>query len=52
MGFTCDDISIMRAFEVHLNGKKLCVAGLEEGSVLFSWAAPRISKEEARLVLE
>jgi hypothetical protein len=26
----------MRAFEVHLNGKKLCVAGLEEGTLLFS----------------
>jgi hypothetical protein len=26
----------MRAFEVHLNGKKLCVAGLETGTLLFS----------------
>jgi hypothetical protein len=26
----------MRAFEVHLNGKRLCVAGLEEGTLLFS----------------
>ena len=26
----------MRAFEVHLNETKLCVAGLEEGSLLFS----------------
>ena len=26
----------MRAFEISLNGKKLCVAGLEEGSLLFS----------------
>jgi hypothetical protein len=28
----------MRAFEIHLNGKKLCVAGLEEGMLLFSVA--------------
>ena len=28
----------MRAFEVHLNGKKICVAGLEEGTLLFSVA--------------
>ncbi len=26
----------MRAFEIHLNGKKLCVAGLEHGMLLFS----------------
>jgi hypothetical protein len=26
----------MRAFEISLNGKKLCVAGLEEGGLLFS----------------
>lgn len=26
----------MRAFEVYLNGKKLCVAGLETGTLLFS----------------
>jgi hypothetical protein len=25
----------MRAFEIRLNGKKLCVAGLEEGMLLF-----------------
>jgi hypothetical protein len=28
----------MRAFEIHLNGKKLCVAGLKEGTLLFSVA--------------
>ena len=26
----------MRAFEIYLNGKKLCVAGIEEGDLLFS----------------
>jgi hypothetical protein len=26
----------MRAFEIHLNGKRLCVAGMEEGTLLFS----------------
>jgi type II secretory pathway component PulL len=26
----------MRAFEIHVNGKKLCVAGLAEGASLFS----------------
>ena len=26
----------MRAFEIHLNGEKICVAGLEEGTLLFS----------------
>jgi len=26
----------MRAFEIHLNGKKLCVAGMEHGTLLFS----------------
>jgi hypothetical protein len=26
----------MRAFEIHLNGKKLCVAGMEHGMLLFS----------------
>ncbi len=26
---------IMRAFEIHLNGKKLYVAGLEEGTLFF-----------------
>jgi hypothetical protein len=26
----------MRAFKIHLNGKKLCVAGLEQGTLLFS----------------
>lgn len=26
----------MRAFEIHLNGKKLCVAGLEDGMLSFS----------------
>ena len=26
----------MRAFEIHLNGKKLCVAGIERGTLLFS----------------
>jgi hypothetical protein len=26
----------MRAFEIRLNGKKLCVAGLEQGDLLFS----------------
>jgi Txe/YoeB family toxin of Txe-Axe toxin-antitoxin module len=29
---------IMRAFEIHLNGEKLCVAGLETGTLLFSVA--------------
>jgi hypothetical protein len=28
----------MRAFEIRLNGKKLCVAGLQEGTLLFSVA--------------
>jgi len=28
----------MRAFEIHLNGKKLCVAGMERGQLLFSIA--------------
>ena len=28
----------MRAFEIHLNGKKLCAAGLEEGMLLFGVA--------------
>lgn len=28
----------MRAFEIHLNGKRLCVAGLEEGILLFGLA--------------
>jgi len=28
----------MRAFEIHLNGKRLCVAGLEEGMLLFGLA--------------
>ena len=28
----------MRAFEIHLNGKKLCVAGLETGDLRF-WVA-------------
>ena len=31
----CDDSSTMRAFEIHLNGKKLCVAGLEGGTLNF-----------------
>jgi hypothetical protein len=31
-------MDFMRAFEIHLNGKKLCVAGLEEGTLLFSVA--------------
>lgn len=26
----------MRAFEIYLNGKKLCVAGIEQGDLLFS----------------
>ena len=26
----------MRAFEIYLNGKKLCVAGMELGQLLFS----------------
>lgn len=26
----------MRAFEIYLNGEKLCVAGLEQGDLLFS----------------
>jgi len=26
----------MRAFQIYLNGKKLCVAGLEQGDLLFS----------------
>jgi len=26
----------MRAFEIYLNGKKLCVAGMEQGDLLFS----------------
>src|SRR5580700_10403331 len=26
----------MRAFEIYLNGKKLCVAGVEQGDLLFS----------------
>jgi hypothetical protein len=26
----------MRAFEIYLNGKKICVAGLETGTLLFS----------------
>ena len=26
----------MRAFEIHLNGKKLCAAGMGEGTLLFS----------------
>src|SRR5258708_26938754 len=26
----------MRAFEIYLNGKKLCVAGMQYGTVLFS----------------
>jgi hypothetical protein len=26
----------MRAFEIHLNGKKLCVAGLKTGTLLFA----------------
>jgi hypothetical protein len=26
----------MRAFEIHLNGKRLCVARMEEGTLLFS----------------
>jgi hypothetical protein len=29
-------MDLMRAFEIHLNGKKLCVAGLKEGMLLFS----------------
>jgi hypothetical protein len=28
----------MRAFEIYLNGKKLCVAGLDSGTLLFSVA--------------
>ncbi len=28
----------MRAFEIHVNGRRLCVAGLEEGMMLFSVA--------------
>jgi len=28
----------MRAFEIHLNGKKLCLAGMEHGTLLFSIA--------------
>jgi hypothetical protein len=30
--------SIMRAFEIHGNGRKLCVAALEEGTMFFSVA--------------
>ena len=26
----------MRAFEIYLNGKKLCVAGMDQGELLFS----------------
>ncbi len=28
----------MRAFRIHLNGKRLCIAGLEEGMLLFGLA--------------
>lgn len=31
-------MDVMRAFEIQLNGKKLCVAGLGEGTLLFSVA--------------
>jgi hypothetical protein len=29
-------MTTMRAFEIYLNGKKLCVAGMEQGDLLFS----------------
>lgn len=38
----------MRAFEIHLNGKKLCIAGMPKGivSVSMKWVArPRHSDE-------
>ncbi|HLM98496.1 MAG TPA: hypothetical protein VK335_04405 [Bryobacteraceae bacterium] len=41
----------MRAFEIHLNGKKLCVAGMEHGSLLFSIVCSENKKDRGAVGL-